>query len=60
MEGFRFLKGRQALQGTFVIDIIAMVFGMPRALFPALATTVFGGGPRPLGLALRRGPGGRA
>lgn len=43
MEGLRFLKGRQALQGTFVIDINAMVFGMPRALFPALGLTVFGG-----------------
>ena len=31
MEGLRFLKGRQAVQGTFVIDINAMVFGMPRA-----------------------------
>jgi MFS family permease len=43
MEGIRFLRGRQALQGTFVIDINAMVFGMPRALFPALGLTVFGG-----------------
>ena len=44
IEGFRFLRGRQAVQGAYVIDINAMVFGMPRALFPALASTVFGGG----------------
>jgi MFS family permease len=36
-EGFRFLKGRQALIGIFAIDTNAMVFGMPSALFPAFA-----------------------
>jgi MFS family permease len=41
-EGLRFLRGRKALQGTFVIDINAMVFGMPRALFPALGTSLGG------------------
>jgi MFS family permease len=40
-EGFAFLRGRQVLQSTFVIDIIAMVFGMPRALFPVLITSQF-------------------
>jgi len=50
VEGVRFLNGRQALQGTFVIDINAMVFGMPRALFPALGLTVFGGGAATVGL----------
>jgi MFS family permease len=49
-EGLRFLKGRQALQATYVIDINAMVFGMPRALFPALGTGLFGGGPATVGL----------
>ncbi len=43
VEGLRFLKGRQELQGTFLIDINAMVFGMPRALFPELGLTVLGG-----------------
>jgi MFS family permease len=42
LEGLRFLKGRKDLQGTFVIDINAMVFGMPRALFPALGTSLGG------------------
>ena len=48
-EGLRYLRSRQALQGVYLIDINAMVFGMPRALFPALATTVFGGGASTLG-----------
>jgi hypothetical protein len=48
-EGFRFLKGRQPMQGAYLIDINAMVFGMPRALFPALAATTFGGGTAVLG-----------
>lgn len=37
VDGFRFLKGRQALIGIFAIDSSAMVFGMPSALFPAIA-----------------------
>ncbi len=49
-EGFAFLRGRQVLQSTFAIDIIAMVFGMPRALFPVLATTQFHRGATIVGL----------
>jgi MFS family permease len=37
LDGFRFLKGRQPLIGIFVVDSFAMVFGMPTALFPAIA-----------------------
>ena len=37
VDGFRFLKGRQALLGIFAIATNAMVFGMPSALFPAIA-----------------------
>ena len=48
-EGLSFVRGRQAIQGAYLLDISAMVFGMPRALFPALASTVFGGGARTLG-----------
>ena len=43
VEGLRFLATRKVLLMTFVVDIIAMVFGMPRALFPALADHVLGG-----------------
>jgi MFS family permease len=49
IEGLRFVRGKQAIQGAYVIDINAMVFGMPRALFPALAANVFGGGAATLG-----------
>src|SRR4051795_12921416 len=37
LDGFRFLKGRQPIIGIFAVDTSAMVFGMPTALFPALA-----------------------
>ena len=49
-EGLRYVKGRKLLVGTFLIDIDAMVFGMPRALFPALGTGFFGGGAGTVGL----------
>ncbi len=49
-EGLAFLRGRRLLVSTFVIDINAMVFGMPRALFPALATGLYGGGAGTAGL----------
>ena len=42
VEGFRYARSRQELIGTYVIDFVAMVFGMPLALFPALAATRFG------------------
>jgi MFS family permease len=48
-EGLRYLRSRQALQGVYIIDVNAMVFGMPRALFPAMAGAVFGGGTITLG-----------
>jgi MFS family permease len=43
VEGFRFVKSKKVLLGMFLTDSNAMVFGMPRALFPALAKK-FGGG----------------
>ncbi len=46
--GFRYARSRQELIGTYVVDFVAMVFGMPLALFPAIAERL--GGPRPLGL----------
>jgi MFS family permease len=50
MEGLRFVRRSQPVQGAYLIDVNAMVFGMPRALFPALAATVFGGGATTVGL----------
>jgi MFS family permease len=44
VEGLRFLRTRRVLLLTFVVDVIAMVFGMPRTLFAPLSDHVFGGG----------------
>src|SRR3954470_612899 len=43
-EGLRFVRGNRALTGSFAIDLVAMTFGMPRALFPVLAVGVYGAG----------------
>jgi MFS family permease len=47
-EGFRYARSRQELIGTYVVDFIAMVFGMPLALFPAISDRM--GGARVLGM----------
>lgn len=41
-EGFAYLATRSVLLMSFLADIIAMVLGMPRALFPEMAETKFG------------------
>ena len=41
--GLRFLRGHSVVVSVFAIDLVAMVFGMPRALFPALAVRLRGG-----------------
>jgi MFS family permease len=43
-DGLRFVRGNRALTGSFAIDLVAMAFGMPRALFPVLAVGVYGAG----------------
>ena len=43
IEGFTYLRGHPVLMMSFVVDLIAMVFGMPRALFPEIAHSSFGG-----------------
>jgi len=48
-DGLRFLRGQPVVMMTFVVDLLAMIFGMPRALFPQIAHTQFGGGPRTAG-----------
>ena len=40
-DGITFLRGKKNLQMSFYVDIAAMVFGMPRALFPAIAFAFF-------------------
>ena len=48
VEGFRFVRTKQALLGIFLVDTNAMVFGMPMALFPAYGAH-FGGGASTVG-----------
>ena len=48
LEGFRYARSRQELIGTYIVDFVAMVFGMPLALFPAMSDRL--GGPSVLGL----------
>jgi len=50
LEGFRFVKARRVILGIFLLDTNAMIFGMPSALFPALAEHRFGGGAGVVGL----------
>lgn len=40
-SGLRFVSRLQGLMASFVIDLLAMTFGMPRALFPILSIEVF-------------------
>ena len=37
VEGLRYARGRPELIGTYLVDFVAMFFGMPSALYPALA-----------------------
>jgi MFS family permease len=48
LEGLRYVAARRFLLGVLLIDTIAMVFGMPSALFPALGAEL-GGGARTVG-----------
>ncbi|HMG30793.1 MAG TPA: MFS transporter [Jiangellaceae bacterium] len=50
LEGFRFVRSRPNVLMSFLVDLCAMVLAQPRALFPELADTVYGGGSRTLGI----------
>jgi ENTS family enterobactin (siderophore) exporter len=52
IEGFRFLGTRPNLRMTFIIDLIAMVLAQPRALLPAVAALMIGGGEATVGILL--------
>jgi MFS family permease len=49
-EGLHFVRRKGALMGSFAIDLVAMTFGMPRALFAVLALTVYDAGASGTGL----------
>lgn len=50
LEGLRFLRTRPNIRATFVVDLMAMVLGMPRVLFPAIGTALIGGGATTVGV----------
>jgi MFS family permease len=50
VTGLRFLGSQPAILGSLLLDTNAMVFGMPQALFPALAAERFAGGAQTVGL----------
>jgi MFS family permease len=49
-DGWRYVRSHATAQAVYLVDLNAMVFGLPRALFPAVALTIYHGGPRTLGL----------
>ena len=42
VDGFRYLRLHTVLLASFLVDLIAMVAGMPKALFPEMAVHTFG------------------
>ncbi|WP_431681166.1 MFS transporter [Kitasatospora sp. KL5] len=50
LDGLRFLATRPNLRTSFLADLAAMIFGLPRALFPAIAVGFYGGGAGTVGL----------
>jgi MFS family permease len=44
LEGLRYAAARPVLLGTYAVDIVAMFFGMPNAIFPAFAHEFGGAG----------------
>ena len=55
-DGWRYLRRVPVLQQVMLLDLNAMVFGMPRALFPVIGTVVLGGDASTVGL-LHAAPG---
>jgi MFS family permease len=49
-EGLHYVRGHRMIKAIYGADLNAMVFGLPRALFPAMALDLYHGGPRMLGL----------
>ena len=50
IEGIAYLRQHRVAQAVYLADLNAMIFGMPRALFPAVGLTIFHGGPQLVGL----------
>ncbi len=48
--GFKYIRSNKVTQAVYLVDLSANIFGLPRALFPAVAITMYHGGPKTLGL----------
>lgn len=44
LEGLRYLATQPNVRMTFLVDLAAMIFAMPRVLFPAIGVVIIGGG----------------
>lgn len=44
MSGMAFLRSAPNIRTSFLVDIIAMTFGQPRVLYPAVGAVLLGGG----------------
>jgi MFS family permease len=54
-SGLRFLAGAPNIRMSFIVDIVAMTFGRPHALFPAVGALSIGGGAVTVGILTASG-----
>jgi MFS family permease len=50
VEGMRFLRTARNIRFSFLVDIVAMTFGMPRVILPAVGALIIGGGAVTVGI----------
>ncbi|CAN5182307.1 MFS transporter [soil metagenome] len=55
VDGIEFLKSAPNVRMSFIVDIIAMTFGQPRVLFPAVGALLIGGGAITVGILTAAG-----
>jgi MFS family permease len=53
--GLSFLRRAPNIRASFLVDIVAMTFGRPYVLFPAVGALVLGGGPITVGILVAAG-----
>jgi len=54
-EGLEFLRTAPNIRMSFIVDIVAMTFGRPQVLFPAVGALVIGGGAVTVGVLVAAG-----
>jgi MFS family permease len=55
VDGWTFLRTAPNVRMTFIVDIVAMTFGNPRVLYPAVGTLLLGGGAITVGVLTAAG-----